>query len=200
MAVIETHRTVPSYFAQGFSVVKLYLDQEPKPLWPRITTLPMRGILVPCGLARIVRLKFLAHPPILKTKGGYRMLSTNQLSRITKELILNLAPTNSTPEAIEAREAIAKDLAQMRKDGTMPDLPYDPFDDDDLLPAASPTAPDYSEPLNLAPEGLSIQKILAVLSADERLWLGRMIEANGEEEFLRMWPSYEVQINFVRIL
>lgn len=128
------------------------------------------------------------------------MLSTNQLSRITKELILNLAPTNSTPEAIEAREAIAKDLAQMRKDGTMPDLPYDPFDDADLLPAASPTAPDYSEPLTLAPEGLSIQKILAVLSADERLWLGRMIEVNGEEEFIRMWPSYEVQINFVRSL
>ena len=70
MAVIETHRTVPSYFAQGFSVVKLYLDQEPKPLWPCITTLPTRGILVPCGLARIVRLKFWAHSPILEAKGG----------------------------------------------------------------------------------------------------------------------------------
>ena len=128
------------------------------------------------------------------------MLSTNQLSRITKELILNIPPTLTTPEAIEAREAIAKDLAQMRKDGIMPDLPYDPFDDDDPQPVARPTAPDYSEPLNLAPDGLSIQKILAVLSADERLWLGRMIEATGEEEFLRMWPSYEVQINFVRSL
>ncbi len=128
------------------------------------------------------------------------MLSTNQLSRITKELILNIPPALTTPEAIEAREAIAKDLAQMRKDGIMPDLPYDPFDDDDPQPAARPTAPDYSEPLNLASDGLSIQKILAVLSADERLWLGRMIEANGEEEFLRMWPSYEVQINFVRSL
>lgn len=128
------------------------------------------------------------------------MLSTNQLSRITKELILNIPPTLTTPEAIEAREAIAKDLAQMRKDGIMPDLPYDPFDDDDPQPAARLTAPDYSEPLSLAPDGLSIQKILAVLSADERLWLGRMIEANGEEEFLRMWPSYEVQINYVRNL
>ncbi len=128
------------------------------------------------------------------------MLSTNQLSRITKELILNIQPTLTTSEAIEAREAIAKDLAQMRKDGIMPDLPYDPFDDDDPQPVARPTAPDYSEPLNLAPDGLSLQKILAVLSADERLWLGRMIEATGEEEFLRMWPSYEVQINFVRSL
>lgn len=128
------------------------------------------------------------------------MLSTNQLSRITKELILNIQPTLTTSEAIEAREAIAKDLAQMRKDGIMPDLPYDPFDDDDPQPVARPNAPDYSEPLNLAPDGLSLQKILAVLSADERLWLGRMIEATGEEEFLRMWPSYEVQINFVRSL
>lgn len=128
------------------------------------------------------------------------MLSTNQLSRITKELILNIPPTLTTSEAIEAREAIAKDLAQMRKDGIMPDLPYDPFDDDDPQTVARPTAPNYSEPLNLAPDGLSIQKILAVLSADERLWLGRMIEATGEEEFLRMWPSYEVQINFVRSL
>jgi hypothetical protein len=40
----------------------------------------------------------------------------------------------------------------------------------------------------------------ARLTPDEQLWLGRMIEANGKEEFLRMWPSYEVPINFARSL
>jgi hypothetical protein len=65
------------------------------------------------------------------------MLNTSELSRITKELMLGLPPTLTTPEAMEAREAIAKDLAQMRKDGIAPDLPYD-FDE---LPELVPPAP-----------------------------------------------------------
>ena len=69
------------------------------------------------------------------------MLNTSELSRITKELMLGLPPTLTTPEAMEAREAIAKDLAQMRKDGIAPDLPYD-FDE---LPPLAPSAPPPTE-------------------------------------------------------
>jgi hypothetical protein len=65
------------------------------------------------------------------------MLNTSELSRITKELMLGLPPTLTTPEATEAREAIAKDLAQMKKDGIAPDLPYD-FDE---LPPLAPPPP-----------------------------------------------------------
>lgn len=65
------------------------------------------------------------------------MLNTSELSRITKELMLGLPPTLTTPEAMEARIKIAADLAQMKKDGIAPDLPYD-FDD---LPPLAPSAP-----------------------------------------------------------
>ena len=53
------------------------------------------------------------------------MLSTSELSRITKELILGIEPTNTSEEANEARREIAKELAQMEKDGITPELPYD---------------------------------------------------------------------------
>lgn len=53
------------------------------------------------------------------------MLTIGQLATIEKELRLNLPPTLMSPEAMAARETIAKDLAQMEKDGITPELPYD---------------------------------------------------------------------------
>ena len=66
------------------------------------------------------------------------MLNVGELSRVTKELILGLAPTNPSQEAADARHKIAGDLAKMRAEGIMPDLPSD-FDFMPELPA--PPAP-----------------------------------------------------------
>ncbi len=71
------------------------------------------------------------------------MLNVGELSRISKELILGREPTLTTPEAMEARRDIAADLAKMRTEGIMPDLPYD-FDDLPDVPVP-PTAPPPTE-------------------------------------------------------
>ena len=56
------------------------------------------------------------------------MLTIDQMSRITKEIMLGLPPSLTTAEAREHRRQVEEELIQMRKDGIMPDLPYD-FDD-----------------------------------------------------------------------
>ena len=66
------------------------------------------------------------------------MLNVGELSRIAKELILNLPPSNPSQEAMEARREIEADMIQMRADGIMPDLPSD-FDFD--LPPPPPPSP-----------------------------------------------------------
>ena len=66
------------------------------------------------------------------------MLNVGELSRITKELILGLDPTNPSQEAMDARREIAGDLEKMRADGIMPDLPSD-FDFD--IPNLPPPPP-----------------------------------------------------------
>lgn len=53
------------------------------------------------------------------------MLTVQDMSTITKELILRMPPTLTTPEANEFREAVRADLAEMRKQGIAPDIPYD---------------------------------------------------------------------------
>jgi hypothetical protein len=98
------------------------------------------------------------------------------------------------------RTKIAEDLVKMRKAGIMPDISYDVEFTEDDLPAAAAPITDYSDPIHLATDGLTIRKIQDVLSPAERLWAYRMIEAHGEEAFLKMWPSYEVQLNFERSL
>ena len=50
------------------------------------------------------------------------MLNVGELSRISKELILGLAPTNTSQEASMARREIAEDLAKMRVDGVRNEL------------------------------------------------------------------------------
>ena len=56
------------------------------------------------------------------------MLTIDRMSRITKEIMLGLPPSLTTAEAREPRRQVEEELIQMRKDGIMPDLPYD-FDD-----------------------------------------------------------------------
>src|SRR5262245_38103655 len=56
------------------------------------------------------------------------MLTIDQMSRITKEIMVGLPPSLTTAEAREHRRQVEEELIQMRKDGIMPDLPYD-FDD-----------------------------------------------------------------------
>ena len=53
------------------------------------------------------------------------MLTVSEMSRITKELILGLPPTNTSAEAEDFRKEVALELAEMRKDGIVPELPYD---------------------------------------------------------------------------
>jgi hypothetical protein len=59
---------------------------------------------------------------------------------------------------------------------------------------------DVTEPLNLPKDKLTLESIGRHLTIDERLWLARMIGAHGKQSVLAMWPSYELQINFVRSL
>lgn len=75
------------------------------------------------------------------------MLNVGELSRITKELILGLTPTNTSQEAADARREIAEDLEKMRSENIMPDLPSDfDFDIPDLPPPPPPpTAEELAE-------------------------------------------------------
>jgi|RhiMethySRZTD1v2_1073278.scaffolds.fasta_scaffold545695_2 hypothetical protein len=59
---------------------------------------------------------------------------------------------------------------------------------------------DTSGELNLPKENLTIAFIEQHLTFDERTWLSNMVRAYGEKQVLAMWPSYEVQINYVRNL
>jgi hypothetical protein len=59
---------------------------------------------------------------------------------------------------------------------------------------------DTSQPLNLPRENLTLDLINQHLTFDERTWLSNMVRAYGEKQVLAMWPSYEVQINYVRDL
>lgn len=128
------------------------------------------------------------------------MLNTSELSRITKEIILGLEPTLTTPEALEMRRKTAENLAQMKRDGIMPDLPYD-FDDLPPLPpppSAPHAVPTIDDQLALPQEGLTIDAIRDYLTFDERMWFNRMLGEYGEAQMLKMWPSYQVQLNYVR--
>jgi hypothetical protein len=58
--------------------------------------------------------------------------------------------------------------------------------DDDV-----PSLPAQLKPLTLA-------HIRKGLSADERLWLARMISAYGEAHVLQYWESYKMQIDYIR--
>lgn len=73
------------------------------------------------------------------------MLSVGELSRITKELILGLEPSNRSQEALAMREKTIVELARMEREGLMPDLPDD-FDDLPALPPPPP-APSKAERL-----------------------------------------------------
>lgn len=96
------------------------------------------------------------------------------------------------------RAKTAKNLAQMKKDGIMPDLPSD-FDFDDAAPpSAPPAAPTIDDQLALPQEGLTIDAIRNHLTLDERMWFNRMLGEYGDAQMLKMWPSYQVQLNYVR--
>ncbi|MEO7858968.1 MAG: hypothetical protein ABIU05_00770 [Nitrospirales bacterium] len=60
--------------------------------------------------------------------------------------------------------------------------------------------PDTSEVLNLPKDNLTLDLIRQHLTQDEQRWLTNMVRAYGEQQVLAMWPSYEVQINYVRNL
>ena len=62
------------------------------------------------------------------------------------------------------------------------------------------TFPHQTKPLALPLEGLTARAIRRHLTIDERMWFNRMIGEHGEAEVLKLWPSYEVQLNFARSL
>lgn len=124
-----------------------------------------------------------------------RWLTVSQMSRITKEVILGLPPTLTTEEALAFRAEVAEDLKKMEQQGIVPELPYD-FDMDDEPPSYPEEA--SSSPGELNPNAKSLAEIRRGLTTDERLWLASMIEAHGEEQVIKMWPSYCVQIEYVR--
>ena len=91
------------------------------------------------------------------------MLTANQISRITKELVLGVPPTLTTDEALALRTKIAEDLVKMRKAGIMPDISYDVEFTEDAPPATVAPLADYSDPIHLTGR-ITLNKIQAVLS------------------------------------
>lgn len=123
------------------------------------------------------------------------MLTTRESNQILKELIMKLPPTLMTEEAQAYRAEVSAELIEMERDGIVPELSYDLSDDDDPLPLTA--APD---PGPLDPTATTLIGIRRNMTIDERLWLGQMIEAHGEAEVIRMWPSLIVQLEFSRSL
>jgi hypothetical protein len=60
--------------------------------------------------------------------------------------------------------------------------------------------PEALQELNLPKDNLTLDLIEQHLTFDERAWLSNMVRAYGEKKVLAMWPSYEVQVNYVRNL
>jgi len=52
-------------------------------------------------------------------------LTMSDISTITKEILLGLPPSIDTPEAATMRVKLEADIAQMRADGLVVELPYD---------------------------------------------------------------------------
>ena len=123
------------------------------------------------------------------------MLTGKQRTQIFKEVVLKAVPSITTPEAEEYRRELAEEVAEMEKEGIVPEMPVDLSDDDDPLPLTA--APD---PGPLDPTATTLIGIRRNMTIDERLWLGQMIEAHGEAEVIRMWPSLIVQLEFSRSL
>lgn len=122
------------------------------------------------------------------------MLTGKQRMQIFQEVIRKAVPSLTTPEAEEYRRELAEEVAEMERDGIVPEMPFDLFDDDDPLPLTP------SDPLPLNSHARSIYEIRQSLTVDERLWLAQMIEAHGEAEVVKLWPSYCVQLQFARSL
>lgn len=122
------------------------------------------------------------------------MLTVGQMSRITKEVMLRLPPSLTTKEALAFREEVSVEIAEMKAQGIVPELPCDFGLDDE--PPTYPSAPPATLPLD--PHATTLAAIREPLTADERLWLARMIDAHGEEQVITMWPSYCAQIEYVR--
>lgn len=53
------------------------------------------------------------------------MLTVGDMGTITKEIILGLPPSNTSREAEDFRKVVELEIAQMRKDGIAPEIPYD---------------------------------------------------------------------------
>lgn len=53
------------------------------------------------------------------------MLNVSEMSTITKELILKMEPSITTPEANKFRDAVAKELIEMRAQNIAVEIPYD---------------------------------------------------------------------------
>lgn len=119
------------------------------------------------------------------------MLSVDVLSRLTKELILGLAPTNTSQEAMEARREIAGDLAKMRVEGIQPDLPSDfDFDIPDLPP---PPPPPTAE--ELAESKLRIIRNNLALG-----WLSQETTLKDDEEEARCCGAFLARIEAVPLM
>jgi hypothetical protein len=124
-------------------------------------------------------------------------LTTRDGARIFMEATAGVAPSFLSPEALEYRAELEQELDKMEAQGIALDVSSDYLD---LAEGFQPAYPDGSQPLQLPSEGLTLRKIRGHLTPDERLWLAQMIAAHGEKAVLERWPSYQMQINYVRNL
>jgi hypothetical protein len=124
-------------------------------------------------------------------------LTIEQSAQIMKEALAGALPSLTTPEALAEREATDKELDEIHAKGHTVDVSCDYLD---LATGTPLTFHDQTKPLALPLEGLTARAIRRHLTIDERMWFNRMIGEHGEAEVLKLWPSYEVQLNFARSL
>lgn len=132
-----------------------------------------------------------------KTAKTPKTLTIHQAAQIMKEAVAGALPSLTFPAALKERDAIDKEIDAAHAREHMIDVSCDYLE----LATGTPLRfPDGTTPLALPLEGLTARTIRRHLTLDERLWFNRMIEAYGEEAAVKMWPSYQVQINYVRNL
>lgn len=124
---------------------------------------------------------------------------SNELSRASAHIypFLGVPPSSTSREAEDFQKKVAEEIAKMRGNELARDLLQD-FDDAHLE-SHMVREPDDSQPLTVEPP-VTLSKITSKLTAVERLWLARIVKAQGKEVVLARWSAYEVHINYVRCI
>ena len=126
-----------------------------------------------------------------------KTLTIEQAAQVMKEALAGALPSVTTLEALAERDAIDRELEEIHAQGYRVDVSCEYLE---LATGTPLTFPDRTGPLALPLESLTARRIRRHLTIDERMWFNRMIAEHGEDEVLKMWASYQIQLNYARAL